>query len=394
MEQNFAAPPVPAPVDGQMAPPPPFNMDMSYMMYYDPSFYQHRFGYDPSFYQWYYAYYAALYNAAKNSTITGIPPGFDPQSCRSLYVGNLHEKVSEALLYDIFATLGPLESCKLIKDKSNGNSAGYGFIDYFDHHTAAIALQQFNGKTIYGFELKVNWAFANTRTEESTVLSKNHYHIFVGDLSPDIDDKTLYNAFAPFGSISDARVMWDQNTGRSRGYGFVAYKRKEDAQRALTEMNGEVLGSRAIRCNWANQKGQTGLPSGPEPLPGMPSSYSAAGPAVNNSGMDLSSVLAQAPSNNTTVYVGNVTAEISEHALRQVFNDYGIIEEIKTQPDKGFAFVRYGNHESAARAIVGAHGRMIGSRSIKCSWGKEKMNVLPPPMIQQPSNDYFGPRRY
>ena len=53
-------------------------------MFYDPSFYQHQHGYDPSFYQWYYAYYSALFNAAKNSALTGIPPGFDPQQCKSL----------------------------------------------------------------------------------------------------------------------------------------------------------------------------------------------------------------------------------------------------------------------------------------------------------------------
>ncbi len=77
----------------------------------------------------------------------------------------------------------------------------------------------------------------------------------MGDLSPDIDDKALYNAFSPFGSISDARVMMDPaKPGYSRGYGFVAFRKKDDAQRALSDMNGENLGSRAIRCNWANQK--------------------------------------------------------------------------------------------------------------------------------------------
>lgn len=52
--------------------------------------------------------------------------------------------------------------------------------------------------------------------------------------------------------------MWDTATNRSRGYGFVAFRRKDEAQRALTEMNGELLGSRPIRCNWANQKGLPG----------------------------------------------------------------------------------------------------------------------------------------
>jgi nucleolysin TIA-1/TIAR len=282
---------------------------------------------------------------------TGLPPGFDASQCRSLYIGNLSEKVSEGLLYEIFAAIGPVEACKLIKDKVSGQSAGYGFIDYYDHYTAGLALQQFNGRHLYGLEIKVNWAFASGQKEDTS----SHFHIFVGDLSPEIDDRALYNAFAAFGTISDARVMWDQNTGRSRGYGFVAYRKKEDAQRALTEMNGEWLGSRAIRCNWANQKGGT-----------TPDDH------AHSSGLDYGQVVTQTPASNTTVYIGNVTPDVTEHMLRTNFLEYGVIEEIKLQVDKGFAFVRYQGHESAARAIVGNHGKVIGSRAIKCSWGKDR----------------------
>lgn len=53
---------------------------------------------------------------------------------------------------------------------------------------------------------------------------------------------------------SEARVMWDQTTGKSRGFGFVAFRERQDAEQAIATMNGEWLGSRAIRCNWANQK--------------------------------------------------------------------------------------------------------------------------------------------
>lgn len=55
---------------------------------------------------------------------------------------------------------------------------------------------------------------------------------------------------------SDAHVMWDQISGKSRGFGFVVFKEKADAETALGAMNGQWLGSRAIRCNWANQKGK------------------------------------------------------------------------------------------------------------------------------------------
>lgn len=287
------------------------------------------------------------------------------ENCRSLYVGGLSEKVVEGLLYEIFSIMGPVESCKICKDKVSGQSSGYGFVDYYDHRTAAMALEQFTGRRIYGEELKVNWALNSGGSKEDT---SNHYHIFVGDLSPEIDDKALYNAFAVFGNISDARVMWDlQRPGHSRGYGFVAFRTKESAQRALTEMNGEWLGTRAIRCNWANQKGQSGID---------PSDYAPT--------MDFNQVLAQTPANNTTVYVGNIAPDTTLQLMQQCFGEYGPIDEVKVQGDKGFAFVRYTTHESAAKAICGMHGKMIGTRTVKCSWGKDRIITAPPVMSVPP----------
>ena len=56
-----------------------------------------------------------------------------PSTARSLYVGKLHPAVTEAMLHSIFATLGPVEEVKIIRDKLSGVSAGYGFVTYQDH---------------------------------------------------------------------------------------------------------------------------------------------------------------------------------------------------------------------------------------------------------------------
>lgn len=54
----------------------------------------------------------------------------------------------------------------------------------------------------------------------------------------------------------EAHVIWDNVSGNSKGYGFVAFRDKTDAEQAIATMNGEYLGSRPIRCNWATQKGK------------------------------------------------------------------------------------------------------------------------------------------
>lgn len=297
--------------------------------------------------------------------------GLENQSCKSLYIGNLDAKVNEALLYQICSTIGPVESCKMIKDK-NGESSGYGFVEYVDHQIASQALISLNGVKIYSNEIRVNWA--NASANDSTPLT----HIFVGDLSSDVDDAALLKAFSLFGAV-DARVMWDQVTGRSRGYGFVAFKRKEEAEKALTEMNGEFLGNRAIRCNWANNKTSTPTPITPANAPTDPNS--------------LANVLSQTSPTNTTVYIGNLTSEITEEFVKNIFEEYGVIEEIRVHKDKSFGFIRFTSHESAGRAICAMNGRNLGSKPIKCSWGKER-GPTTPTQPQMPAYNAYGYQGY
>ena len=71
---------------------------------------------------------------------TALGP-FDPSSCKSLYIGNLHPYVTEALLQDAFSAVGPIAEVKIIKHKATGMSAGYGFVQYFDHRSADSPLR-------------------------------------------------------------------------------------------------------------------------------------------------------------------------------------------------------------------------------------------------------------
>ena len=82
------------------------------------------------------------------------------------------------------------------------------------------------------------------------------YHVFMGDLSPEVNNGILTMAFSAFGTISDACVMLDNNSGKSCGFGFVAFINEMDAEQAITAMNGERLGSQEIRVDWANQETQ------------------------------------------------------------------------------------------------------------------------------------------
>ena len=78
--------------------------------------------------------------------------------------------------------------------------------------------------------------------------------LFVGGLSWGTTDDGLRAAFEEFGEVTDAKVITERETGRSRGFGFVTYGTAEDAQAALNGMNGAELDGRTIRVDLANER--------------------------------------------------------------------------------------------------------------------------------------------
>jgi nucleolysin TIA-1/TIAR len=275
------------------------------------------------------------------------------------------------MLTEIFAVAGPVQHVKIIPDRNYQHGGlNYGFVEYLDMRAAETALQTLNGRKIFDTEIRVNWAYQGTQNKEDTT---GHYHVFVGDLSPEVNDDVLAKAFSAFGTMSDARVMWDMNSGKSRGYGFLAFRDKTDAEQAIATMNGEWLGSRAIRVNWANQKTQGAPATSASPRPGGAPSGGAPAP-INFQGGPLSyeSVVQQTPSYNSTVYVGNLVPYCTQADLIPLFQSIGYLSEIRMQADRGFAFVKLDTHEHAAMAIVQLQGQMVHGRSIKCSWGKDR----------------------
>jgi RNA recognition motif-containing protein len=78
--------------------------------------------------------------------------------------------------------------------------------------------------------------------------------LFVGSLSWDTNDESLREAFAPHGTIEEATVIGDRDTGRSRGFGFVTFADDEAADKAVAALNGTELDGRTIRVDVAQAK--------------------------------------------------------------------------------------------------------------------------------------------
>ncbi|RAL51359.1 hypothetical protein DM860_010861 [Cuscuta australis] len=106
----------------------------------------------------------------------------------------------------------------------------------------------------------------------STAVKLKEYdetNLYIGYLPPTLDDDVLINMFSPFGTIVMAKVIKDRVTGQSKGYGFVKYEDVQQANNAISSMNGHHLDGRTIAVRVAGKPPQPTVPPGP-PAPPMP----------------------------------------------------------------------------------------------------------------------------
>ncbi|XP_020585512.1 glycine-rich RNA-binding protein 2, mitochondrial-like isoform X2 [Phalaenopsis equestris] len=86
--------------------------------------------------------------------------------------------------------------------------------------------------------------------------------LFVGGLSYGTDDMSLKEAFNCFGTVVEAKVITDRDSGRSKGFGFVSFEDSESAKSALSGMDGQELHGRSIRVSFANDRPSGGFRGG------------------------------------------------------------------------------------------------------------------------------------
>ncbi|KAL3720759.1 hypothetical protein ACJRO7_005550 [Eucalyptus globulus] len=307
------------------------------------------------------------------------PQFFDPRkmmesaaSCLSFFSSIYHE-TSDLLQFVEFADCHPLGS-----DSSASSCCCWPFL---------LSGNDSNGMVNYAVRRVASWDLWHPVIN---MHEQGHYNIFVGNLSAEVTDDMLFACFSVYLSCSDARVMWNQKTGRSRGFGFVSFRNQQDAQSAINDLTGKWLGSRQIRCS-RTTKGAGGIEDKQSPdaksVVELTNGSSEGGKEAINS---------DASENNpqyTTVYLGNLASEVTQLELRRHFHALGagVIEEVWVQRDKRFGFVRYGTHAEAALAIqMGNTQSLLCGRQIKCSLGSKptppgtSSNPLPPPAAAAP----------
>ena len=81
-------------------------------------------------------------------------------------------------------------------------------------------------------------------------------NIYIGNLSYDLSEEELRQAFEPYGEISSVKLVTDRYTGQSKGFGFIEMANNEEAQAAIDGLNGKELMGRNIKVSEARPRSE------------------------------------------------------------------------------------------------------------------------------------------
>ncbi|ONK59382.1 uncharacterized protein A4U43_C08F5860 [Asparagus officinalis] len=267
------------------------------------------------------------------------PPPVGVFSGASLYVGDLDVSLDDAQLYDYFNQFVPVVSVRIPRDQVTGESLGYGYVNFHNHQDATRALKTLNFTTINKKPIRI--MFSN---RDPSMRKSGHGNIFIKNLDPTIDNKTLHETFASFGTVLSCKVASD-SSGKSRGYAFVQFEHEESAQKAISQLNGMLFNNRKVYVGLFIRRQERDRVNGSPKF--------------------------------TNVFVKNLSESVTKDNLIEMFKECGPINSAIVMTDekgnsRGFGFVNFDNHEDAAVAVEKFNGKVYNEKLLYVGRAQKK----------------------
>ncbi|XP_010877518.1 polyadenylate-binding protein 4 isoform X1 [Esox lucius] len=259
----------------------------------------------------------------------------------SLYVGDLHPDITEAMLYEKFSPAGPVLSIRVCRDMITRRSLGYAYVNFSQPTDAERALDTMNFDVVKGKPIRIMWSQRDPSLRKSGVGN-----VFIKNLDKTIDNKALYDTFSAFGNILSCKVVCDENG--SKGYAFVHFETQDAADRAIEKMNGMLLNDRKVFVGRFKSR------------------------------KEREAELGAKAKEFTNVYIKNFGDDMNDEKLKEMFDQYGKTLSVKVMTDpsgksRGFGFVSYEKHEDANKACEEMNGQEFNGKTVFVGRAQKKM---------------------
>uniref|UniRef100_A0AAQ4QXF7 Polyadenylate-binding protein n=1 Tax=Gasterosteus aculeatus aculeatus TaxID=481459 RepID=A0AAQ4QXF7_GASAC len=259
----------------------------------------------------------------------------------SLYVGDLHPDITEAMLYEKFSPAGPVLSIRVCRDMITRRSLGYAYVNFSQPADAERALDTMNFDVVKGKPIRIMWSQRDPSLRKSGVGN-----VFIKNLDKSIDNKALYDTFSAFGNILSCKVVCDENG--SKGYAFVHFETQDAADRAIEKMNGMLLNDRKVFVGRFKSR------------------------------KEREAELGARAKEFTNVYIKNFGDDMTDDRLKEHFDKYGKTLSVKVMMDpsgksRGFGFVSYEKHEDANKAVEEMNGNELNGKTVFVGRAQKKM---------------------
>ena len=258
--------------------------------------------------------------AATPAGAAGQPP---PLASASLYVGDLDPNVTEPQLFEVFSNVGPVASIRVCRDAMTRRSLGYSYVNFHNVVDAERALDTLNYTNIKGKACRIMW-----KHRDPSIRKSGAGNIFIKNLDKTVDTRTLHDTFSQFGSILSCKVTMDE-TGNSRGFGFVQFETAEEANEAISKVNGMLLQDKRLFV----------------------------GPFIPRTERDS----VNGERRFTNCYVKNLPESVSDEAFAAEFNKHGEVTSSKVMrkedgTSRCFGFVNFKEADQAKAAVEAMNG--------------------------------------
>ncbi|KAF2222651.1 hypothetical protein BDZ85DRAFT_199163 [Elsinoe ampelina] len=186
-------------------------------------------------------------------------PTDDERDRRTVFVQQLANRLRTRELEAFFEKIGPVKEAQIVRDRVTNRSKGVGYVEFKDEESVAKALDV-TGQKLLGIPIIVQLTEAEKnrqarQTEGQATLSNGapFHRLYVGNVHFSVGESDLQTLFGTYGEVEVVQLQKD-DSGRSRGYGFVLYANSDDAKQALAELNGFLLADRPLRVGLGNDK--------------------------------------------------------------------------------------------------------------------------------------------